>query len=107
MFIRNTPYNSKTAALRLINSIKKAFINNFENIAWMNSVTRKLAEEKVNFMDTLIGYPDFIGDDKALNSKYKDLKIVEDDYFGNEIRLIEFTMKAEILTYREKVDRSE
>ncbi len=69
MFIRNTPYNSKTAAQSLIHSIKSSFIKNFEKIPWMNKETKVLAEEKVKFVDDLIGYPDFIEDENLLNLK--------------------------------------
>ena len=69
MFMAVSPYNSKTAAQTLIKSIKKSFIKNFETIPWMNNETRKLAEDKVNAVNELIGYPDFIQNDKLLNLK--------------------------------------
>ena len=70
MFIRKSPNNAKQAAQTIIKSIKESFINNFPNITWMDNETRTKAEEKVNSVDDLIGYPDFIQDDKSLNERY-------------------------------------
>lgn len=67
IFIRKSPNNIKKFAEALIESIKKGFINNFRQIPWMNKKTRILAEDKVNNVANLIGYPDFIEDDKKLN----------------------------------------
>ncbi len=107
MFLRAIPNNSKKFALKLIRSIKKSFVNNFPNIKWMDKETRKLAEEKVNSVVDLIGYPDFIDDENALNERYKLIYVDEDDYFGNEIRLIQYALKSEILTYRKPVNKAE
>lgn len=68
--MRNLPNNSKASAKSLIKSVKHSFIENFANIPWMNKQTRILAEEKVNHVDDLIGYPDFIENDAALNKMY-------------------------------------
>lgn len=68
LFIRDQPNNSKTAAKQLIQSIKSSFVKNFADIPWMNAKTRRLAESKVNNVDDLIGYPDFIENDKLLNA---------------------------------------
>ena len=87
MFVRKSPNNAKIEAQKMIKSIKKAFIDNFPKIPWMDNETRILAEEKVNSVDELIGYPDFIDDDVQLNLRYSDLFLNEDDYFGNEIKL--------------------
>lgn len=107
MFIRASPNNAKLEAQKMIRSIKKAFIENFPKIKWMDNETRVLAEEKVNSVDDLIGYPDFIEDDEKLNARYKDLIVKEDDYFGNEIRLVQYALRSEILTYRNRVNREE
>jgi hypothetical protein len=39
--------------------------------------------------------------------RYAELDIIEDDYFGNEIRLVQFSLKSEVVTYRTLVNRSE
>jgi predicted metalloendopeptidase len=69
IFIRKSPNNAKKSAQAIIKTIKDSFIKNFHKISWMDNTTRKLAEEKVNSVDELIGYPDFIQDDKALNER--------------------------------------
>lgn len=70
MFIRASPNNAKIEAQKMIKSIKKSFIDNFPKIAWMDNETRHLAEEKVNSVDDLIGYPDFIENDQMLNLRF-------------------------------------
>lgn len=69
MFIRKTPSDSKQMAQNIIKSIKKSFIANFPKIEWMDSETRTLAEDKVNSVEELISYPEFITNDLMLNSK--------------------------------------
>jgi endothelin-converting enzyme len=107
MFLRAVPNNVKQLAQALIHSIKQSFIENFHKLTWMDAETSRLAEEKVNFVDDLIGYPDFIENDTALNLRYKELSLSEDDYFGNEIRLVQYALKSEILTYRIRVNKAE
>jgi predicted metalloendopeptidase len=76
MFIRKTPSDTKLGAEKIIKSIKKSFIQNFPKITWMDKETRLLAEDKVNNVDELIGYPEFITNDKLLN-----LRLI---FFSNE-----------------------
>lgn len=69
MFIRKTPSDSKQLAQKIIKSIKKSFILNFPKIEWMDTETRILAEDKVNNVDELISYPEFITNNLLLDSK--------------------------------------
>ncbi|CAF0870341.1 unnamed protein product [Brachionus calyciflorus] len=107
IFLRVSPGNSKVEAQKMIKSIKQSFIENFPSIPWMDEETRRLAEEKVNHVDDLIGYPDFVENDELLNKRYHDLYINETDYFGNEIRLVRFAIKFEMASYRSRVNRAE
>lgn len=61
----------------------------------------------MNNVHDLIGYPDFIENTTALNERYSTLITKEDDYFGNEIRLIQYALKMEIKNFRQKVNRQE
>ncbi len=107
LFIRNSPNDVKKAAEELITSIKRSFVKNFVNIPWMNKNTRVLAEEKVKSVGDLIGYPEFIENDKLLDNLYKEIEIKDDDFFANEINLIHYALKKEILMYRTPVNRGE
>lgn len=69
MFLRKIPGDTKQAAQNIIKSIKRSFIQNFPKVAWMDSQTRVLAEDKVNNVDELIGYPEFITNDMLLNMR--------------------------------------
>lgn len=67
MFVRVSPNNAKSEAQKMIKSIKHSFVENFPNVPWMDNETRVLAEEKVDHVDDLIGYPDFIDDNQQLD----------------------------------------
>ena len=69
MFVRKSANDAKHSAKRMIKSIKQSFVENFPKIPWMDEETRRLAEEKVNSVDELIGYPDFIDYDELLNNR--------------------------------------
>ena len=69
MFIRKSSNDAKSSAKKMIKSIKHSFVQNFPKIPWMDDETRLLAEEKVDSVDELIGYPDFIDDDEQLNGR--------------------------------------
>ena len=75
MFLRKIPGDTKQAAQKIIKSIKKSFIQNFPKVTWMDAQTRELAEDKVNNVDELIGYPQFITNDTLLNARYKIVKL--------------------------------
>ena len=107
MFVKKMPADVKSMAQALIRSIKRSFVHNLPNLAWMDEKTRSLAEDKINSIEDLIGYPDFIQDPAALNQRYKQLVIHEDDYFGNEIRLVRYALQSEVSTYRTRVNRAE
>lgn len=107
IFIRVSPINSKTEAQKMIKSVKQSFIENFPRIPWMDEETRRLAEEKVNSVEDLIGYPDFVENDDLLNKRYQGLKIDENDYFQNELNLVRFAIKFEVAAYRTRVNREE
>ena len=70
MFLRAVPNNSKYLAQELIKSIKQSFVDNFYKLSWMDEETSRLAEDKVNHVDDLIGYPDFIENDEILNLRF-------------------------------------
>lgn len=84
----------------MISSIREAFVKNFKNLNWMDSETRKLAEEKANAITDMIGFPAFILSASELDQRYQDLAIEENEYFQNNIRINKYTLKKNL----EKLD---
>lgn len=63
--------NSKERAEEMIFSIRNAFKDNLPNLTWMDEKTRSLAREKADYINQMIGFPDFILSPEKLNGKYE------------------------------------
>lgn len=66
---------SKERAEEMILSIRNAFKDNLPNLAWMDDRTRGLAREKADYINQMIGFPDFILSPEKLNGKYEGVSI--------------------------------
>lgn len=62
---------SKERAEEMIYSIRNAFKDNLSNLSWMDDRTRMLAREKADYINQMIGFPDFILNPEKLNGKYE------------------------------------
>lgn len=62
---------SKERAEEMIYSIRNAFKDNLPNLTWMDDRTRMLAREKADYINQMIGFPDFILNPEKLNGKYE------------------------------------
>ena len=65
----------------MIKNIKKEFTKLLQANNWMDNETKAYALEKLTKLDYLVGYPDFILDDKRLDDFYSELKITVTDSF--------------------------
>ncbi|CAG7731662.1 unnamed protein product [Allacma fusca] len=107
MFIREAFHTeSRPMAQIMIEDIRKAFQENLNNLAWMDNETRKLASEKAAATTDMIGYPDFILKPDELEKKYANLDINETDYFGNVLRVSQFTLRKNLLKLDEPVNKT-
>ena len=68
----------------MIKLITKAFRQGLVEADWMDEKTRYQAEKKADKITNMIGYPDYIVNNTALEEKYKDLS-VSDQYFENNV----------------------
>lgn len=66
---------SKARAEEMIYSIRNAFKDNLKNLSWMDDGTRKLAREKADYINQMIGFPDFILSPEKLNGKYEGVSL--------------------------------
>ena len=70
----------------MINEIRAALQGNLRNLDWMDEETRKIAEEKVDAISNMIGFPDYILKAAELDEHYKGLDIDQNKYFENNVR---------------------
>lgn len=55
----------------MIRQIKSAFREHLAQLDWMDRHTLKLAMEKADAITDMIGFPDFILNEKKLNKRYE------------------------------------
>lgn len=70
----------------MINEVRAALQENLRNLEWMDRETREIAEEKVDAISNMIGFPDYILDPALLDENFKDLNIDQNKYFENNVR---------------------
>ncbi|CAG8615532.1 9370_t:CDS:10 [Ambispora gerdemannii] len=78
--------DSKDLSRRIIESIKKTFIERMPRLDWLDEVTREKAIHKVDQIAVKVGYPDSTPDTmdpKSLAEYYEELEISKTEYFEN------------------------
>ncbi|GFS77769.1 endothelin-converting enzyme homolog [Trichonephila clavipes] len=97
MFIRETlKEESKAMADSMIDKIKQAFKENFYHLEWMDSETQERAAEKVDSLDEMIGFPDYVLYPGQVDEEYKDLEFSEADYFNNNMNVLHYDVKKDM-----------
>lgn len=71
-------------------SIQRMFHEILYETTWMNEEMKNFALYKLDNIITIMAYPDFIPDAKALNKFYENLRICKWDNYGNAQRLRAF-----------------
>ena len=97
---RYFPKEAKTRMMHLVADLFTAYEARLRSLDWMSAATKKKALKKLHALNPKIGYPDKW-------KSYKGLKIVEDDYVGNIIRVSEFEHKRETRKLGRPIDRTE
>ncbi|GFS77745.1 endothelin-converting enzyme homolog [Trichonephila clavipes] len=91
MFIREAfKGESKSMAESMVDKIKQVFKENLYHIEWMDPETRERAAEKVDSLQEMIGYPDYIKYPDQVDEEYKDLEFSEIDYFNNNMNVLQY-----------------
>nr|CAG4635968.1 EOG090X01U4 [Eubosmina coregoni] len=107
MFIRqNFLGKSKPLAESMITYIKDAFKSNFNNLDWMDEETRKAARDKADAITDMIGYPEFILNPKELDNLYGDLMIESNEYFMNNVRSNQYSLRQNLIKLNEPVNKT-
>ena len=86
---RHFPADTKRAVEDLIGRVKAEFRGRVEQNAWLSPATRRQALEKLDNVVIKVGYPSTWID-------YSPVDIRRDDYFGNIMRLNEFSVRRSL-----------
>ncbi|UJR09778.1 hypothetical protein I4U23_014005 [Adineta vaga] len=93
-------------ANELIRNIREIFKDNLNKLQWIDEQSRNEATKKLEKIYQKVGYPDFIKNQTKLNEWYAGFSMSENEYFNNEIKVINRERRRTLLQYRQKVDRS-
>lgn len=84
----------------LVKNLLKAYEESIKKLDWMSPETKKQALDKVSKFTVKIGYPDKWRD-------YSSLKVIKNDYFGNQQRATAFEYNRQLNKLGKVVDRTE
>ncbi|XP_064642962.1 endothelin-converting enzyme homolog isoform X4 [Lineus longissimus] len=106
MFVKSAFHgDSKTTAEEMVKLIKMSFKKNLPNLSWMDAETIRKADEKVDGVVDMIGFPDYILNQTALDERYAGVRIEDNEYFDNNLRTIQFDIIRELKRLRKKPDK--
>ncbi|XP_058117155.1 neprilysin-4 [Anopheles ziemanni] len=89
MFVRRYfDENSKKDTLKMTHELQEAFREILNQTDWIDGLTKRLAEKKVNAMSLRIGYPNFILSQEELNARYASLTVHPERYFENTLNVL-------------------
>lgn len=97
---KHFPPKAKQRMEELVQNLLKAYEESISNLDWMSEDTKKQALDKLDHINTKIGYPNKWKD-------YSDLKIAEDELYGNLKRSSQFQYQQEIDKLDGPIDREE
>ena len=90
----------KASTVQMTQQIEDAMAVRIQQLDWMSPTTKQQALIKLKTVRNKVGYPDKWRD-------YSSLKILPDDFFGNDVRADEFEVKRQLAKVGKPVDRSE
>ncbi|KAM8805099.1 endothelin-converting enzyme 2 [Eudromia elegans] len=95
LFVKATfDRDSKAVAEEMISEIRTAFEVSLDQLDWMDEKTRQAAKEKADAIYDMIGFPDFILDNKELDDVYDGYEVSEDSFFQNMLNFYNFSAKV-------------
>uniref|UniRef100_A0A8C6JFM5 endothelin-converting enzyme 1 n=3 Tax=Melopsittacus undulatus TaxID=13146 RepID=A0A8C6JFM5_MELUD len=95
LFVKATfDRDSKAIAEEMISEIRAAFEVSLDHLDWMDEATRQAAKEKADAIYDMIGFPDFILDNKELDDVYDGYEVSEDSFFQNMLNFYNFSAKV-------------
>jgi len=103
----NETFDNKTKpeAENMIKMITKAFRQGLVEADWMDEKTRSQAEKKADKITNMIGYPDYIVNNTALEEKYKNLS-VGGGYFENNLNFNQWVLEENLKKLDKPVEKN-
>ncbi|XP_028613652.1 membrane metallo-endopeptidase-like 1 isoform X3 [Grammomys surdaster] len=100
--------DSKSTVRELIEKVRSVFVDNLDELNWMDEESKKKAQEKAMNIREQIGYPDYILEDnnRHLDEEYSSLTFSEDLYFENGLQNLKNNAQRSLKKLREKVDQN-
>ena len=90
----------KASTVEMTQQIEDAMAVRIQQLDWMSPTTKQQALVKLKAVRNKVGYPDKWRD-------YSSVKIVADDFYGNDVRATEFEEKRQLAKVGQPVDRTE
>jgi putative endopeptidase len=90
----------KAATVEMTRRIEDAMALRIQQLDWMSPETKQQALNKLHAIRNKVGYPDVWRD-------YSSVKIVPDDFYGNNLRATEFEVHRDLNKVGKPVDRGE
>ena len=90
----------KASTVEMTKEIEDAMAVRIQQLDWMSPATKQQAMVKLKAIRNKVGYPDKWRD-------YSSVKILPDDFYGNNVRATEFEEKRQIAKVGQPVDRTE
>ena len=90
----------KASTVQMTQQIEDAMAVRIQQLDWMSPATKQQALIKLKAVRNKVGYPDKWRD-------YSSVKIVADDFYGNDVRATEFEEKRQLAKVGRPVDRTE
>ncbi|XP_052759922.1 endothelin-converting enzyme 1-like [Mya arenaria] len=91
---------AKHMALEMISDIREAFNERLDELDWMDPETKKVAIEKAKHIKEMIGFPDFILNDTALNKYYEEVTVDDKHYFTNTVEIMKVVAMKSLKSLR-------
>ncbi|KAK7482533.1 hypothetical protein BaRGS_00026244, partial [Batillaria attramentaria] len=104
---RKFPPEAKQRIEHMITNLRAAFREMVIESEWMTNKTKQAALDKLEFVKYKLGYPDYLMNDTALNSKTKEFNISEALFFESNIRHHDQKNIEAMQKLRKPVDRDE
>jgi len=89
----------------MVENLRAAFKELVTETDWMDAETQVKAQEKADMMLQLIGYPDWLKDNDAVDQYYGDANIESSVFFEKVLSMKRWSAKQELITLREEPQR--
>ena len=96
---------TKPQAEHMIQLITEAFRRGLVEADWMDDKTRAEAEKKAEKITNMIGFPDYIVNNTALEEKYQELRVGE-EYFQNNLHFNQWVLRENLKKLDKKVEKN-